>query len=359
MKEERANARNQARQHHQPRINRYDVNHHRSPRYRWRGGPPHHPHHINNRSAKQLHLTTEATPKFPIETLMICGPDAPITANDDDDEDDQTQHVNKSSNNKVVVVDDVDGTNKDADRPLTAERLKQLSVKEIQHELDTQRMANEELMVKFHRDEKKFMRVLKHYEKKNDALQQDINNHAKNQDTVVHAAQAMKALLKERKTVMALSEAESFQHQMLKSALWQNGATNMQILAEIDVLKHQVSVLEKENAQIQIKEAAMKEEEDEKNGMDNVLAERKRQRDKIQKIKQIQNIANRLHTNKKIIVDTHDDDSKEEESAIVKQTHNTLSHAKQLIERNAHYQAILTQLRQEVDALRNRRVLRV
>jgi len=72
---------------------------------------------------------------------------------------------------------------------------------------------------------------------------------------------------------------------------------------------------------------------------------------------------------KRQIIIVQDDDSKEEEeesasdngNRIIPQNNmkNKADHAKELMERNSHYQEILTQLRAEVDALRNMRVLQV
>merc|ERR1712130_868867 len=118
--------------------------------------------------------------------------------------------------------------------------LNKLSVDEIRNELNGQRLKNEALLAKLHNDQKKFLKVCKHYEKKNGRLQERVVSVAKKNKTSVQSAKVMKSLLVEHKSVVDLNQNENIQCQVIKGNLWKGISTNMGLLSEVNTLNKQI-----------------------------------------------------------------------------------------------------------------------
>merc|ERR1712154_587188 len=201
-----------------------------------------------------------------------------------------------------------------------------------------QRLKNEALLAKLHNDQKKFLKVCKHYEKKNGRLQERVVSVAKKNKTSVQSAKVMKSLLVEHKSVVDLNQNENIQ-----CNLWKGISTNMQLLSEVNTLNKQIDayhlLIAKKNQEIGQQTTTNKDIVN----------------DDDQKTEQ-------QPTKEQIYID---DDSKEEQLEPPKNnnwdtmsigTNNggdpTANYAEQLIARNKRYHEILALLRKKVDELR-------
>lgn len=134
--------------------------------------------------------------------------------------------------------------------------LSKLSVSEIQNELNAQRLKNESLLAKLHHDQKKFLKVCKHYEKKNGVLKGEVAAHEQSNTHSVQSAKMMKSLLSEHQTECDLNQQEQIQGQISKSVLWKGVSTNMQLLSEVNALNKQIDsyhlLIAKKNQQLDV-----------------------------------------------------------------------------------------------------------
>eukprot|EP01083_Nonionella_stella_P067848 179727_1 len=230
--------------------------------------------------------------------------------------------------------------------------LNKLSIAEIQNELNNQRLKNETLLAKLHMDQKKFLKVCKHYEKKNAKLQENAATVAKKNKTSVQSANVMVSLLKEHKSEMGMNQQENVQSQVCKAALWKGIATNMQLLSEVNSLNKQIDayhlLIAKKN----------QEYTNNKNTRDSESSEKKtnKEEDSNDDIKEPESSSpgaeNSTTTAGFDTMSIHSTNTAYNGNTNTDSDDPAANYAQQLIARNKRYHEILALLRQKVDELR-------
>ena len=221
--------------------------------------------------------------------------------------------------------------------------LDKLSMQQLQRELDNQRLGNEVLLAKLHNDQKKFLRVVKHEEKKKHNIQQAMTQYAQTNANglSVESAVTMKTMLQEHKRLLGLNEQMAMQHQSSKDSLWKGVTTNMRLLSEVNSLNKQIDayhlLIAKKNREMILDE--MKQDEDQK---------------ELEEDDESIGAHVQMEQNCQIDEDVKDP---EEEGYICQSpqyTHDDpkAEYAQQLIAKNKRYREIMTLLREKVDELR-------
>jgi len=257
--------------------------------------------------------------------------------------------------------------------------LEKLSIQEIQGKLNAQRFQNEQLLAKLHCDQKKFQKIWKHYEKKNELLQRQITMLEAENPAGNECAQRMNTLFNEHQTELDLNQQEHIQYEQSKSMLWNGISTNMQLLADVNSLTKSI-----DNYHLLIskkrKQAAIRNGEYIKSSIKNIQDDQKDEEKEVKTLVLATNTCQETSTanvggsgNSKQAVSVCDQvDSKMMEEPVgvtvdVKQEKHVAysgldtvhaeenpveQYANQLLETNKRYQEIVGLLRKKMDELR-------
>ena len=107
-------------------------------------------------------------------------------------------------------------------------------------ELNQQRIENEKLLIKLRDDERKYLKVHKHYEKKNTQLKLKINEFETNNPNIVRDVKNIKDLLIEHQKENKIHQQQSIDFQLSRNNLWQSVSKNMQLLQNVNNLNKQI-----------------------------------------------------------------------------------------------------------------------
>lgn len=198
--------------------------------------------------------------------------------------------------------------------------------------LHAQRLENERLLAKLHTDQKAFVKISKHYERKHAKLKQSTAQFkAKNDASQQMASGKLQKLLREHQSEIFINQNETMRSQVVKGALWKAVSTNTRFIEEVHSQNKKIDCFRK------------------------LIAS---------KSQQIQNQKLQTHAKTK---SSDDDDCKTKESrtatAIAKGITSAppdlldprQMYARQLIAKNKRYKEVLALLRKKVDVLRAQR----
>jgi len=113
-----------------------------------------------------------------------------------------------------------------------------VSTSAIHAGLRAQRLENKKLLAKLHTDQKAFVKISKHYERKHAKLKQSVtaarsNSHKTRSQASLQSASIVQKLLSQHQSELQINQNETIRSQVTKGALWKGVTTNMRLVQEI------------------------------------------------------------------------------------------------------------------------------